>query len=356
MLQFAAVVAGCSGALVYAMQLAPMFTGGTGGRDLGEWVVIGRHLSTIGWSHMYDLPPYADAPLVLWLYLPLGQLPHIAANALWAGLMVACALVAWWLAAPGEGLPRYAWLAAVIGSFPLAYTLARGQLSGLLLLVLVVAWRLLRAGRPIEAGVALALALQLKPTVSILCALALLLAGERRVFVSWLGASLAFLAVYLVVLGPSAPFQYVHTARMFLSATRGPALPLLGGPLTGYLLRVPVLAFAASGARRANAQRALAIGMFASLLLSPYGEPYDLLPTFLAAWILHREAGGRIAAAVFVPGIIVWAVFPGSWIAILLWELCALVVLVVAPTARREARAEVVTEGVFAAAPASTTA
>src|ERR1700737_2880930 len=84
-----------------------------------------------GFSHLYDFEaqkaatealaagvywqPFLNPPPLVWLAMPFTALPFGVAIWLWTALLVASALLAWHLTAPGVGLTRAAHLALFFG-------------------------------------------------------------------------------------------------------------------------------------------------------------------------------------------------------------------------------------------------
>src|SRR5258708_36158400 len=77
-------------------------------------------------SGVYWQPSLSPPPLV-WLAAPFTALRFDVAIWVWTALLVASALLAWYLTAPGGGLTRLAHLALFLGLFPTAFGLMVGQ-------------------------------------------------------------------------------------------------------------------------------------------------------------------------------------------------------------------------------------
>ncbi|TMD30167.1 MAG: DUF2029 domain-containing protein, partial [Chloroflexi bacterium] len=144
-----------------------------------------------GWSSIYDLSlqqaqldmlgsgikvaelaRYISPPPVAWLALPLTPLPYAAGYWVWSALLLAALAGTWYLAAPGVGRARIIYLAAAVGWLPVIYGLQLGQPGMFVALGVAGSYALLRAERPLLAGVALGL-LALKPQLAFLAPLAL---------------------------------------------------------------------------------------------------------------------------------------------------------------------------------------
>ena len=230
---------------------------------------------------------------------------------------------AWALAAPGRGLARLAWLAALLAFLPLWNVLMEGQPSAVILLLLAFAVHSLRRQNGAAAGLALAAAVQLKPTLAFMCAPALLVSGEVRGFVWFLIGSAVAGAAYFLVLGPGFPAAFLGASGSYLHHPTGLAGPMFGNQVVGYGVRALVGAGALSAAwRRCDPVRAFGIGIVASLVISPYLEMYDLMALFAAAWTL---AGWEVLA--FLPGMVIATIWYNSAPLVAGWEYLLLLVL-----------------------------
>src|SRR2546421_38517 len=113
---------------------------------------------------------------------------------LWTGLLLsgfnlyAAAVLAWWVAAPGDRLARAAHLALFLGLFPTAFGLMVGQPVALVAAVLAGSWWAAERNKPVLAGLVLSLT-AIKPQVALLVPLCLLVSGHGRVFAAWLAAT-----------------------------------------------------------------------------------------------------------------------------------------------------------------------
>src|SRR3989442_15869562 len=157
-----------------------------------------------GYGHLYDLAaqkavveglgagtywsPFLNPPTLAWIATPFLVLPFEIALVLWTLLIVAAALLAWRLAAPGGGLTRAAHLALFLGLFPTAFGLMVGQPVALVAAAVAMAWWLADRKRPVLAGLALSL-IAIKPQLALLVPLCLLVSGHRRTFGVWLAAT-----------------------------------------------------------------------------------------------------------------------------------------------------------------------
>src|SRR2546428_9278182 len=128
-----------------------------------------------------QLARYTSPPPVAWSALPSPALPYEVASWVWSALLVAALAAAWGLVSPAVGHARVIFLAAALGWLPVIYGLQLGQPGLFVALGVAGSYALLKANRPLWAGVALG-ALALKPQLGFLVPLALLAAREYRAF------------------------------------------------------------------------------------------------------------------------------------------------------------------------------
>jgi len=161
-----------------------------------------------GWGHIYDvglqqqaffqLHPAADVfdwrryfvspPPVAWLVSPLTLLPLVPAFWIFAGLSALAFTATGWLVVPGRGIGKVTLLLTVACVYPVLIAIQTGQVTPLIAAATILAWWLAARGREALAGLVLVV-LVLKPQVAILVPVALLIAGRRRLFVTWLGGA-----------------------------------------------------------------------------------------------------------------------------------------------------------------------
>jgi hypothetical protein len=109
---------------------------------------------------------FVNLPIVAYLFWPLGLLPVVWASILFSLIGVACVLAAWWLLARLAALDTKQ--AAVLlflfsANGPQLYSFKEGNLSHILLLLLVIALTGLRDKREFASGVLLGIVAVLKP-------------------------------------------------------------------------------------------------------------------------------------------------------------------------------------------------
>ena len=269
-----------------------------------------------GWAAMYDpslfLPavttavgrplPYLNPPELAWLVLPLSWLNYPFAALIWSGILAAAFALAWRLVAPGSRALKVVHGLAAATLLPVFVSFMIGQVSLIMVAAVAVAWWLMRRDRPGLAGIALAV-LFLKPQAVFLVPVALLLAGYWRVFAGWLGATLLLTGVSLLAVGTSV-FHHVLESMADVRGIPGPVQISLGRQLplpvalVGILLVVAVSVWVIVRARRRDPSIPIAVGLMASVLVSPYINFYDLSAPVLACWLILRTHPPRWQQAV----------------------------------------------------------
>ncbi len=276
-----------------------------------------------GWAAIYDpavfLPPvtaavgkplpYLNPPELAWLVTPLSFLPYPLAAWIWTGLLAVAFVLVWYLVAPGRSIVRLVHGLGAAVLLPVFVGVLFGQVSLLVVAAVAVSWWVLSRGRPWLAGVVLS-AIILKPQIAFLVPLALLLAGYGRVFVAWLAVSVPLAAVTLLATGT----EVFHEMSRSLHTVSG-----VPGPIQSSLLRQLPLPVAAVGialvlgvcvlilwrGRGSGPSRPIAVGLIASVLVSPYINFYDLSALVLAAWLILRTNPPRwqqvVTLGMYVP-------------------------------------------------------
>ena len=276
-----------------------------------------------GYAHLYDLAlqkqvieglgpgtywsPYLNPPPLAWLGSLFLPLPFEVAVLLWTGLLVAAALLAWRLVAPGDRLSRWAHLALFLGLFPTAFGLMVGQPVALVAAAVAVAWWLAVHGKPALAGLALS-CIAIKPQLALLVPLCLLAAGHWRVVAVWAAATAVMAAVALVLLGGDGLQRYRDALSLASQwePTRRYAIagPLGLGPQV-YVVEAIVVAVAVLAAWRQRGRPAglpMATGVVASLLFTPYVGFQDFAMLVLAGWLIVRSGATSWQVALMVAG------------------------------------------------------
>jgi hypothetical protein len=276
-----------------------------------------------GFGHVYDLAaqkaateaiatgvywqPFLNPPPLVWLAAPFTALRFDVAIWLWTLLLLASALVAWYLVAPGGGLAKAAHLALFLGLFSTAFGLMVGQPVALVVAAVAVAWWFAERRRPVAAGLALSV-IAIKPQLALLVPLCLLVSGQRRIFVTWLIATAAMALVAVVMLGADGidryrqvlaiASQWEPTRRYAIDGPLGPGAYVYA--IQAVLVAVAVLA--SWRQRGGDVTRPIAIGLVASLLFTPYVGFQDFAMLVLAGWLVIRSGPSAVQVAILVIG------------------------------------------------------
>ncbi len=284
--------------------------------DFYVYYLAARLGRAYGWAAIYDpavfLPPvtaavgkplpYLNPPELAWLVTPLSFLPYPLAAWIWTGLLAAAFVLIWYLVAPGRSIVRLVHGLGAAVLLPVFVGVLFGQVSLVVVAAVALSWWLLSRGRPGLAGLALSV-LFLKPQIVFLVPLALLLAGYGRAVLSWLAVSMPLAIVTLLATGTTV----FHQISQSLHLVRG-----IPGPIQSSLLRQLPLPVAIFGIvvvlgvsivtlwrHRGNGPSLpIAIGLIASVLVSPYVNFYDLSALVLAAWLILRTNPPRWQQAV----------------------------------------------------------
>lgn len=264
-----------------------------------------------GWSHMYSLPlqrelftqlrPHAvfndgerfvSPPPFAWLVLPLSLLGAAGAVYAWLALSLASLMAAWRMAAPATW--RGLWLLGALAWYPVLYGLSLAQPDLVILLLVAVGWRLAEANRPYLAGVVLGLSV-IKPQLTLLVPLVLLLAGRWRIAAAWAATAAVLAAASVAVIGSQGVSDYVSLLNEAQHVTNNRYFTLafvLGPGTLSYVAQGAIAIAAAAGAylnRQAGYARIFAIGILATSLGATYWHLQDFTILVLAAWLLWRE-------------------------------------------------------------------
>jgi hypothetical protein len=240
------------------------------------------------------------------LLAPFGLLDQLEAYRIYALLSVFLVLCAILLVARELNLSKRAKIvaaSAMLLSSPLMGTVSLGQIYGLLLLALAVAWVSARRGLPVHAGVFIGLAIALKPTL----APVLLLPVAQRCWPMLRAAIVAIAGVSfagMVIAGPAATFRWLAVLRAESLSTfvDNASLPSfvarMGGPAwLGYLGAGALFVVAYRRIRRGqNADLALWSLTASALLLSPIAWHNYLVLCYPGVLVLLRQGRTAVSA------------------------------------------------------------
>lgn len=261
-----------------------------------------------GWAQIYDqglvkaverqLVPdqttlrFISPPPVAWFAAVLTPLPYWLAYGVWATLMFSALgfALAWSTPNRGRALP----VAVSVGIVPwwVLHALYVGQVVPLVAASVLIAWRLLREERDVAAGIVLAFVV-LKPQVAAVAPLALLAAGRYRAFAPWVVAAAFATGTSLMTLGPDGLAAYAASLKDLPSNSsdftlkgalglQGAAVAVSGALIVGAALVTAYRVRSAPGI-------AIAVGVLASLLATPYLYENDLCLLGAVGWILWEE-------------------------------------------------------------------
>ncbi|HEY0831432.1 MAG TPA: glycosyltransferase family 87 protein [Candidatus Dormibacteraeota bacterium] len=288
-----------------------------------------------------ELARYISPPPVAWVAAPLTALPYPVAYWAWSALLIAALVGTWYLAAPGPGRTRVIYLAAAVAWLPVIYGLQLAQPGMLVALGVAGSYALLRADRPLLAGVALG-TLALKPQLAFLAPLALLAARRDRAFLGSVLALGVLAAISVLALGgpglsayearlnfaASVPVNRELTLAFLVGDAARPAQVLIG-------IWTLVLAYRL---RHRGVEWTYVCALVGGMLATPYVHLDDLAMLGLAAWLCLRAKPPAwtwiylLAGVVAVEGEPIWGPVP-----VLAAELAAVVLLSVAAFTFRDA-------------------
>ncbi len=160
----------------------------------------------------HDPNLFMSPPFVAYLWAPFAALPYLAGAGAWTVVSLALLVVSLHLLWPR--LPRLHQggfalaLLLVCSSQPVAELLLDGQDAALALFLIVVALRLLLAGRDTAAGALLGLGV-FKPQLFLLMPVLLLCLGRRRAAAAWVLTAAALTALSLTLVGPAGVRAYL---------------------------------------------------------------------------------------------------------------------------------------------------
>lgn len=271
-------------------------------------------------------------PIDAWLALPLAAVPCLTAYWIWAWLSLAMLIAAALLAAPRAWELKVLFALSALAFLPTYTVFAAGQLSPLVLLALVLAWRSMSAGRETVAGILLAVLL-LKPQLALLVPITVLVAGHHRAFLAWAVTTAILLVASVVSLGQHGVDQWVANQIVLYWASgyeQRWSLPVvLGARAAGYAVELIALVLALLVARRtrlAGPDAPFAIGVAASMLLAYHLTPPDFVVLLMPLWLIARTQRPEAIALAVAGWIACWfsvglavPVMLFEWVAIVFW-------------------------------------
>jgi hypothetical protein len=270
------------------------------------------------------------------LAAPLTTLPYTWALAVWTILLLVAIVLTWLLAAPGSGLARLIYLAAAIGWLPVIYALQLEQPGPFVALGVAACYALLRANRPVWAGVALG-SMALKPQLAFLVPLALLVAGRSRAFLGS-AATLGLLAIASTMsLGSGGIAAYMDRLNFASSVPVNQEFtlaPLIGNLAVTRAVQVLIALWSLAlvyRMRRRGPEWIFVPALVGGMLASPYLHLDDFLMLGIAAWLV-LQAKTASWTWVYLLGLVIAVEGEPFWgpVPVLAGEVLALVLISVA--------------------------
>lgn len=270
------------------------------------------------------MPYYLYPPYFALAVSPLALLSFGAAYLVWAALTCILLAAALFILEGYAGLGRRGALLlrlAAVCFLPVFVTLLQGQVSILLLLLLVLVFHAARQERDVLAGAALACAV-LKPPYVLPFLLVFLLQRRWRLLASFSLCALCLAAAPVAILGPSINQAYIHTLRestawimhsrfigyspqgnQSIAGFTQLLLPSSVSTLaTAALTLVALLVLAWSALRSYSGDLTLGLTVIVALLINPHVFIYDLTLLIIPAAVMlpFRRTGPRYVTALLV--------------------------------------------------------
>ena len=309
----AAVAAGWA-ALYTLARWTLLYLAGPTHEDMRFTYVAARAGLQYGWSTIYDQATlhrlsagfpateqyihgsytYVNPPLLAWLFTPFALFAEPVAYALWTMVSLAALGLAWRLASPYSGLARVTLLLLALGLWPVLYCLYLGQPDLMVIALVAAAWWCCAHERPVETGIALALATFLKPQVVALVPLALLVSGRVHHVVAWAVACAVLGTATAISLGESGLLSWWHALNGVQADPAQSAETLVHlfgiGPLTVALWIVQGAAALLVAYRRREHEIVFAAGILGSAAVGFHFHYWDYTSLVLAAWLVLRTS------------------------------------------------------------------
>lgn len=282
--------------------------------DLSAFQKTQRDLFPVDERNIPFLPLYP--PMTAVAVSPLSQMPYLPALAIWWVIsLLAYGIAARWLGQSVESQWRTAVLLLMVGFLPFFVALRLGQLSPILLLILV-------AGLKYRSGWTLSL-LAMKPQYLVGILIFFLIRRQWQVVGRiCIGIGLQVL-VTAIVLGPEVFLSYLKFATIYLQHSELYLFPpgwvhSLAG-MTGKTVHLCVVALAVVACalqRKTNWQQESALAASFMLLLTPHLLLYDLVLILVPLVYCLPHWRLSCAAAIATSALIIWpcAVFQISFV------------------------------------------
>jgi glycosyl transferase family 87 len=173
------------------------------------------------------LNPFMGPPYVAILYWPLMPLGHEIAFAVWSALGLACLIASLLALARDYGWLRHAFTTALLLSlsfFPVVEGMMAGSNQMVSLLLLTVAFLLLKRERDFEAGVVLGLQL-FKPQLAIATLAVLLVKGRWKALSGVALVATIWIAVSVLFVSPRSPIDFLDAVPALARLTYADGFP-----------------------------------------------------------------------------------------------------------------------------------
>jgi hypothetical protein len=353
------VAAGAVTAVLFALfdlyQWALAYAGDKFHNDFTFYYAAARVGLEHGWHSIYDLQlqqveldaigsridvaqlaRYISPPPLAWTVTPLTVLPYTVALWIWTALLLAALVLTWRLAAPGSGRARLIYVAAAIGWLPVIYALQLEQPGLFVALGVAACYALLRANRPLWAGVALG-ALALKPQLAFLVPVALLVARQNRAFLGSVGALGVLAIASALALGTDGVAAYIDRLNFASSVPVNREFtiaPLIGNLVLSRGIQVVIAIWSLAlvyRMRERGPEWIFVPALVGGLLASPYLHLDDFLMLGLAGWLVLRTRTASWTWA-YVLGLVIAVEGEPFWgpVPVIAGEILALVLISVA--------------------------
>lgn len=247
--------------------------------------------------------PEIYTPPVAWLVAPFALMPFAWANLFWSVFLGLAFLLTWWLTAPGRGLPKAAYLVVALALPPIAFGLLLGQVVIVVAAAVATGTWLMRRGQLFAAGIVMSV-IALKPQLAFLLPLTLLAGGHVRTVAGWLTGSLVLLTAALITTGAQGLLTYgsrlvdaAYSPQTFVVPVGVTLSGLLGNGLVAHLVQGIIAAGVIGLAwqeRARGPELGIALGLFGSLLVTPFVHAQDLTMLMPATLLYLRTPAPRL--------------------------------------------------------------
>jgi hypothetical protein len=285
------------------------------GLDFTRYYVTALVGRRAGWSHLYDLAaqqrvaealgvsvflPNVYTPAMSFLVAPFTFLTPETAYLVWAMIALSSLIVCAVVLVPGPLLVRVVVLLTLFIPYSSQLGILEGQVIPLQMMCVALSYRRLILGDEVGAGLLL-VSLVLKPQGMQLLPFALLVAGHRRAFLSFVAGAAVLAAGTLLAVGTTGAFAYLdrlawaqaHPSEMMVAWEYTLARRFVDPALRASVLSLAaVVTLVAARRLRTSPELVFAAAIIGSLLASPYLHLYDFLWLFPAGWLVFRSLPG----------------------------------------------------------------